>query len=97
MGTGGVLDEGANPTGPFMTQAEFDTVTAVAKDYNFTVAAHCHGQEGIMRAIRAGVNSVEHATFMDEEAMQLAKEKGVFYVPTLTAGYFTTQYAKEGK
>jgi len=59
---------------------------ATAKDYGFKVAVHAHGEEGMKRAVLAGVNSIEHGTFMTEEIMQLMKEKGVYYVPTITAG-----------
>jgi imidazolonepropionase-like amidohydrolase len=61
-------------------------VVSTARDYGFKVAAHAHGAEGIKRAIRGGVDSIEHGTFMDDEAIRLMKEHGTYYVPTLSAG-----------
>ena len=61
-------------------------IVETAKDYGFKVAAHCHGAEAMKRAIRAGVNSIEHGTYMDEEAMNLMKKMGTYYVPTIIAG-----------
>src|SRR5262249_47565611 len=66
-----------------------------AKDYNFRVAVHAHGAEGIKRAIRAGVTSVEHGTYMDDVAISLFKEHGTWYVPTISAGKFVADKAKE--
>lgn len=96
MGTGGVLDLGSNPMGPQLSQEEFNAVVATAHDYGMTVATHCHGDEGTKRAIRAGVDSVEHGTFMTEETMDEMLENDIFWVPTLSAGYFVIQYAKQG-
>jgi imidazolonepropionase-like amidohydrolase len=58
------------------------------------VAAHAHGAEGMKRAIRAGVSSIEHGTFMDDEVIALMKEKGTYYVPTITAGKSVADSAK---
>lgn len=77
MGTGGVLDRSANGIGPQLTQDEFNAVVNAARDYNMTVATHCHGAEGVARAIEAGVDSVEHATFMTEESMDKMILKGI--------------------
>lgn len=85
MGTGGILDLGTNPTGPQLAQDEFDAVVSTAHDYGMTVATHCHGDEGIRRAIKAGVDSVEHGTFMSEELMDQMVQKQIFWVPTLSA------------
>jgi imidazolonepropionase-like amidohydrolase len=57
-------------------------------------AAHAHGKEGIMRAVNAGITSIEHGTLMDEEVMALMAEKGTFYVPTISAGKFVAEKAK---
>lgn len=70
-------------------------VVETAKDYGFKVAAHCHGAEAMKRAIRAGVNSIEHGTYMDDEAIALFKQHGVYYVPTITAGKAVGDSAKK--
>jgi imidazolonepropionase-like amidohydrolase len=59
------------------------------------VAAHAHGAEGIKRAVRAGVDSIEHGTFMDDECIKLMKERGTFYVPTISAGNWVYQQAQD--
>lgn len=58
------------------------------------MAAHCHGAEAMKRAVRAGVNSIEHGTYMDDEVMQLMKQHGTYYVPTITAGKAVGDSAK---
>jgi imidazolonepropionase-like amidohydrolase len=92
--TGGVLSLAKNGQNPQLTDDELEAIVATAHDYGFTVAVHAHGTEGMLRAVRAGVDSIEHGTFMDKEVMHLMKKKGVFFVPTLLAGDFVTQKAK---
>jgi imidazolonepropionase-like amidohydrolase len=70
-------------------------LVATARDYGFTVAAHAHGAEGLKRAVRAGVDTIEHGTFMDEEGMKLMKERGTWYVPTITAGRWVFDRSQE--
>jgi imidazolonepropionase-like amidohydrolase len=84
--TGGVLSVAKSGSNPQFTEEEIKAIVETAKDYGFRVAVHAHGAEGMKRAIRAGVNSIEHGTFMDDEAIALAKQYGTWYVPTLTAG-----------
>ena len=84
--TGGVLSIAKNGSNPQFTEEEIRAVVATARDYGFKVAAHAHGAEGIKRAIRGGVDTIEHGTFMDDEAIKLMKEHGTFYVPTISAG-----------
>ena len=79
---------------PQFTESEIREIVTTANDYEFHVAAHAHGAEGMKRAIRAGVRSIEHATLADEEAIQLFKKHGTWYVPTLAAGWFTAEKAK---
>jgi imidazolonepropionase-like amidohydrolase len=81
-----VLSIAKSGQNPQLTEEEIRAVVAAARDYGFKVAAHAHGTEGIKRAIRGGVDSIEHGTFMDDEAMKLMKERGTFYVPTISAG-----------
>ncbi|MEI9942661.1 MAG: amidohydrolase family protein [Chitinophagaceae bacterium] len=92
--TGGVLSQAKDGANAQFTEEEVKAVVAAAKDYGFKVAAHAHGAEGIKRAIRGGVNSIEHGTFMDDEGMQLMKQYGTWYVPTITAGKSVGDSAK---
>lgn len=84
--TGGVLSNAKDGAGAQFTEEEIKAVVSTAKDYGFRVAAHAHGAEGMKRAIRAGVTSIEHGTFMDDEVIALMKEHDTFFVPTITAG-----------
>ena len=59
-----------------------------------TVAVHAHGKEGMKRAITAGVDSIEHGTYMDDEIHELMKANGTYYVPTILAGKFVAEKAK---
>jgi len=92
--TGGVLSLAKSPDNPQFTQEELEAIISTARDYGFTVAAHAHGAEGMKRAIRAGIDSIEHGTRMDEEVMALMKEHGTYLVPTLSAGRFVGEKAK---
>jgi imidazolonepropionase-like amidohydrolase len=92
--TGGVLSLAKNGSNPQFTEEEIRAVVETAKDYGFTVAAHAHGAEGIKRAVRAGVTSIEHGTYMDDEGMQLMKQHGTWYVPTIIAGKSVMDSAK---
>ena len=92
--TGGVLSLARSPNAPQFTEDEVAAVVRTARDYDLPVAVHAHGVEGMKRAIRAGVDSLEHGTQMDEETMKLLSEKGVWYVPTLSAGIFVGEKAK---
>jgi len=93
--TGGVLSVAKNGLNPQFTEEEVRAVVSTAHDYGFKVAAHAHGAEGIKRAVRAGVDSIEHGTFLDDEAMALMKRMGTHYVPTLSAGRWVADRAKE--
>jgi imidazolonepropionase-like amidohydrolase len=73
---------------------ELDAIVATARDYGFAVACHAHGVEGMKRAIRAGVTSIEHGTYMDDEAMALMKQHGTWYVPTISAGKYVAEKAQ---
>ena len=84
--TGGVLSYAKDGAGAQFTDEEVRTIVQTAKDYGFKVAAHAHGKEGMKRAVLAGVSSIEHGTFMDEEVMELMKKMGTYYVPTVIAG-----------
>ncbi|WP_338870547.1 amidohydrolase family protein [Spirosoma sp. SC4-14] len=84
--TGGVLSNAKDGSGPQFTEEEVKAVVDAAKDYGFSVAAHAHGAEGMKRAIRAGVQTIEHGTYMDDEAIELFKKYGTHFVPTIIAG-----------
>jgi imidazolonepropionase-like amidohydrolase len=92
--TGGVLSVAKSGSNPQFTEEEIKAIVETAKDYGFRVAVHSHGSEGMKRAIRAGANSIEHGTYMDEEAIALFKQYGTWYVPTLTAGAAVADSAK---
>lgn len=92
--TGGVLSQAKDGANAQFTEEEVKAIVAAAKDYGFKVAAHAHGAEGMKRAIRGGVSSIEHGTFMDDEAMQLMKQYGTYLVPTIIAGKSTADSAK---
>jgi imidazolonepropionase-like amidohydrolase len=92
--TGGVLSNAKDGAGAQFTEDEIKAVVSTAKDYGYRVAAHAHGAEGMKRAIRAGVSSIEHGTFMDDEVIALMKEKGTYFVPTITAGKSVADSAK---
>ena len=93
--TGGVLSLAASGQNPQFTQEELNAVVATAKDYGMTVAVHAHGTEGIKRAILAGVDSIEHGTFMTDETIELMKQHGTYWVPTNMAGEWVAKKAQE--
>ena len=93
--TGGILSLAASGHNPQFTEDELKAVVQTAKDYNMTVAVHAHGTEGIKRAVLAGVDSIEHGTFMTDEVIALMKEKGTYWVPTNMAGEWVAEKAKE--
>jgi len=91
--TGGVLSQASSGQNAQFTDEELRAIVSTAKDYGFRVAAHAHGLEGIKRALRNGVDSIEHGTYMDDEAIALFKKTGAWYVPTITAGKFVAEKA----
>jgi imidazolonepropionase-like amidohydrolase len=93
--TAGVLSQARSGDNAQFTDEELAAIVETAKDYNFTVAAHAHGAEGMLRAVRAGVNSIEHGSYMNDEIMSLMKKKGTYLVPTLLAGATVSERAKE--
>jgi imidazolonepropionase-like amidohydrolase len=89
--TGGVLSVAKSGDNPQFTIEEIDAVVSAAKDYGMWVAVHAHGSEGMKRAVIAGVDSVEHGTYMTEEVMDLMIENNTYYVPTISAGEFVAE------
>lgn len=80
--TGGVLSQIDSPRAPQFSPAELKAMVEEADRVGVTVAAHAHGKEGIMNALRAGVHTIEHGSYLDEEAIELMKEKGAIFVAT---------------
>lgn len=93
--TGGVLSIAKDGSGPQFTEEELKAIIETAKDYGMHTAAHAHGAEGMKRAVLAGITTIEHGTKMTTEVMDLMKQKGTYYVPTITAGKFVAEKAKE--
>ncbi len=86
--TGGVLSQAKDGQGPQFTVEEVKAIVETAKDYGYHVAAHAHGAEGAKRAILGGVTTIEHGTMLDDECMDLMKQKGTYLVvPLLQAKY----------
>ncbi len=88
MATAGVLSEEASVGAPQYSQEEMNAVVSEASMWGKKVAAHAHGTEGIKRAARAGVASIEHGGLIDEEGVRLLKEKGIYLVPDI----YTDEY-----
>lgn len=83
--TGGVLSLTDAVDTPQLTQAELDALVDEAHALRLKTAAHAHGAEGAKRAVRAGIDSIEHGSFLDDEALDLMKARGTYFVPTLMA------------
>lgn len=92
--TGGVLSVAKSGMNAQFKDDELKAIVDTAKDYGFTVAVHAHGKEGMERAIKAGVSSIEHGTFMDDNTMKLMKQYGTYFVPTISAGKYVAEKAK---
>ena len=86
--TGGVLSKGTDPGARQLTFEEMEAIVDEAHSLGMPVAAHAHGTEGILYAIRAGVDSIEHSSLIDEEGLRLAKQNGTF----LSVNAFTPKY-----
>ena len=92
--TAGVLSYAKSADAPQFTVEEVKAIVDTAGDYGYRVAAHAHGTEGIKRAVLGGVTSIEHGTYLTDEVMALMKQKGTWYVPTITAGRFVADKAR---
>jgi imidazolonepropionase-like amidohydrolase len=95
MATGGVLDPGAMGLEQHFSDAEIKAIVDTAHSLHLKVAAHAHGARGILAATRAGVDSIEHGTFIDDAGVKAMKERGTYYSATLMA--FTGVQAGLGK
>jgi len=95
--SGGFFSPTDDPMHPHFAQDELDAIVATAADHGAWVMSHAHGPEGIRRAIRAGVRSIEHGTYLDDGCAEMMVEAGTWLVPTLTAGDTTEELAKDEK
>jgi imidazolonepropionase-like amidohydrolase len=93
MPSGGVLSLTDPVDVPELTQAEMDAIVSEAHTWHRKVAAHCHGDQAAKMAIKAGVDSIEHGTFLQDDTLQSMKEKHVYLVPTLFAGEWVGEKA----
>ncbi|KAA3641278.1 MAG: amidohydrolase family protein [Proteobacteria bacterium] len=93
--TGGVLSQATSGDNSQFTDDELAAIIDIAEDYGFKVAAHAHGKEGMKRAIKAGVISIEHGSYLDKEIISLMKQHDTYLVPTLLAGDFVAKKARE--
>jgi imidazolonepropionase-like amidohydrolase len=82
--SGGVLSPTDDVDVPQLSQAELNALVDEAHTLRRKTAAHAHGAEAAKRAIRAGIDSIEHGTFLDDEALRMMRDRGTFLVPTLT-------------
>ena len=83
--TGGVLDPGAMGLEQHFTDSEMKAIIDTAHALHLKTAAHAHGARGILAAVRAGVDSIEHGTFIDDEGVREMKARGTYYSATLMA------------
>jgi imidazolonepropionase-like amidohydrolase len=94
--TGGVLSLADAVDTPQLTQEELNAIVDEAHALKLKTAAHAHGAEGAKRAIRAGIDSIEHGSFLDDEALDMMKQRGTYYVPTLMAVQGLSEQIQKG-
>jgi imidazolonepropionase-like amidohydrolase len=94
--TGGVLDPGAMGLEQHFTDAEMKAIVGTAHSLHLKAAAHAHGAGGILAAVRAGVDSIEHGTFIDDAGIREMKARGSYYSATLMAFSGLNQYIGKG-
>jgi imidazolonepropionase-like amidohydrolase len=94
MATGGVMSPGSSITSPQLTVDEMKAAAEEAYKAGKAIAAHAHGAEGIKNATRAGVTTIEHGSFLDEEAAGMMAERGTYLVSTLSTG--NRMFGEEG-
>ncbi|MGA0956266.1 MAG: amidohydrolase family protein [Flavobacteriaceae bacterium] len=91
--TGGVMSLAKNGQNPQFTEEVIREIVKIANDYGMHVAAHAHGDEGMYRAVNAGVTTIEHGSIMSDRTMKLMKEKQTYLVPTISAGEHVAKMA----
>ncbi len=94
--TGGVLSNTAAGVAQQLTDAEMAAIVGAAHAMGRRVTAHAHAAGGIAAALRAGVDSIEHGTYLDEASIRLMKQSGAALVPTMMAGWWVAQLADQG-
>lgn len=94
--TGGVMSAGTDPQQADYTEAEIHAAVMAARARGRDVAAHAHGSEGILRAVRAGVRSIEHASFLTDAAVAEIKKRGVFIISNPYTNYYILEHQKSG-
>ena len=92
--TGGVLSLASNGQNAQFTEDELEAIVSTATDYGMHVAAHAHGVDGMLRAVNAGVKTIEHGTYMNDEIIQAMRDNDTWYIPTVSAGQFVAEKAK---
>lgn len=92
--TGGVLSLASNGQNAQFTEDELEAIVSTATDYGMHVAAHAHGVDGMLRAVNAGVKTIEHGTYMNDEIIQAMRANDTWYIPTVSAGQFVAEKAK---
>ena len=97
IATGGVLTKGAVPGNAQLTPDELSSAIEEAHRHGLRVAAHAIGTQGIKNALRAGVDSIEHGTLLDDEAIELFKQRNVYLVPTLSAPTCILAHLEDGR
>jgi imidazolonepropionase-like amidohydrolase len=97
IATGGVLTKGAVPGNAQLQPDELGAAIEEAHRHQLRTAAHAIGTEGIKNALRAGIDSIEHGTLVDDEGIELLKERRVFLVPTLAAGVCILEHLEDGR
>ena len=95
--SGGFFSPSDDPKHPHFAQDELDAIVQTAADQGRWVMSHAHGPEGIKRAVRAGVRSIDHGTYLDAEAAEMMVQAGTWLVPTLTAGDTAEELANDEK
>jgi imidazolonepropionase-like amidohydrolase len=94
IATGAVLAPGTTPGAPEFSEAELRAAVEEAALYGTYVAAHAHGAEGIKRAVRAGVRSIEHGSLADDEALRLMAERGTYFVADVYNGDWIDEFGR---
>jgi imidazolonepropionase-like amidohydrolase len=94
IATGAVLAAGTTPGAAEYSEAEIRAAVEEAAQYGVFVAAHAHGAEGIKRAVRAGVRSIEHASYLDDEAITLMKKHGTWLVADIYNGDYIEEIGR---
>lgn len=93
MGTGAIMNPGAEPGAPIVREEELRAACEMAEFVNRPVAVHCHGAEGIKMCIRCGVRTIEHSSIMDDECIRMYKDNDQsFMIPTLSAPFSFVEF-----